>query len=243
MSNSSAPIFDPAAWSDFSFGQTQTNCYEYVLQNDDFLIHNPGTLLGHSGNTGWNTDSFETASNYFGEMATGDGLVEIDPAHPTPEGFYRVALYVSFEKDVINGNAADQIKGRFVDYHWVREDADGGLSHKAGFRPPERLERPKEGGFPLTVTSITEDYRIHYDLAREFIVPEGGIDVGIDAFLKTLPEEARQEVCKIGDNFSQLKNNKTALYIELNDPPEGAPLTNFLKNYNNCENSNPLVRF
>ena len=92
-----------------------------------------------------------------------------------------------------------------VDYHYVRQDADGSWSQKLGASAPSIFQEDA-GAVPSKVTMSETLYERTYVLSGYYYVPEGGIDVGLDAHferrlegdsalqlsLKSLKDEQRQ---------------------------------------------------
>lgn len=211
MSNPSAPNYEPEEWNSGN-DASQNNCYDYVLNNNDFMFNSPGVIGNFIPENG---TTFDDAAEVLVNGAISDGLQPLEPDENTPPGHYRVALYASANAD-----------GTYNSFHWVREDADGGLSHKMGHFAPERLDRPDQGNFP---TEIYYNQGLNYRIIGEFAVPQGGIDIGLDNFLKNLSEEARANVRQIIESHPRLREEIEIASMLATDPVENPLVKSFIE--------------
>lgn len=131
------PDFDPLAWARIA---AQVNCYTYALNSPEMGMSAPGNVANRRGQKmaefGLNAKDItaEAPFNDFVRAVIGaagaDGLEAIETLDDVKDGHYPVALYV--------GNAGGN------DFHWLRQDSDGGWSHKMGPDPVTRTDQTGE---------------------------------------------------------------------------------------------------
>lgn len=198
-----APHFDLLAWTQIpvpnasdpeaTAGRTMTgaNCYQYAIagsqpdgRNNVYTdprepITNPGTL-GHLALGGAYTpqDILEHSAADGLILASTEELPDM-PGHfavpPPRPGYYVVGIY---HKDRITEDG-----DREIDFHYVRQDRDGGWSEKAGSSPLSEvsrfLEPAADGGYqPLPVRHGEPTGNNFYTFAGYAYVPREGIDAG-----------------------------------------------------------------
>jgi hypothetical protein len=174
-SNPGAPIYNPNVWMT-QRDLAKVNCYEYAVagyRNRDA----PG--IANPGETKFIYNIFDDtkgmgriSANVLREFAVADGLTYAGATMPeAKKGSYVVAGYLQKYDHV------DQS----VDYHWMRQDADGRWSHKQGQKPVEQV-RDSNG---KAVTSAPETHD-NYKRIGFFQVPNDGLAVGYAAQLNNV---------------------------------------------------------
>lgn len=237
MGNSSAPEYEPEKWAD-----NASNCFEYAINNNDAFIFQPGTKKGLKFES-YRVDDY---TKQLMQFVIADGALPLADGEPAPKGFYAVAMYVAIETKVHYDSKGKPIKTEELadDYHFVREDADGGLSHKLGLNPVERLERPADGGFPKEIKA--NDVTYHY--TGSVAIVEGGLNIGLDSRLAEMPKlqqtlfseeqlsrKTRNEICKLGHQLDGLEFQ--AHTADPEDMPTDPVLHRFATEYNRCPKS------
>lgn len=166
--------------------QQANNCYAYSVNDDD----RAGSAAGYQAQPGERTrggawahtvDPMKAAN--FNALArqtiagnVSDGMIFTGRNAQSKEGYYRVALFLRpIAEDVRTMAAAS-------DYHYVRQDRDGGWSHKFGAFFVTKLDYANR---PI-VDPRTADMG-GYKFIGFFLVPEGGLDVGPAGEKKTRP--------------------------------------------------------
>lgn len=143
-----APKFFPGKWHRESY-QRFNNCYAYAVDDYRTTRHfpQPGEACGRPPK--------KISKQEVARAAIRDGLLWTkEPVQK--KGCYLVALLVS------EGN----------DYHWIRQDMDGGWSHKSG---DDRVSRLDFDDQPIDFPHLSEWEG--YKFACYFHVPKGGIRV------------------------------------------------------------------
>lgn len=113
----SGPVYNPGPWNDP--GHTHTNnCYSYACNN----LHPPGPWGKPQPGGNPNFSPGDCAD--IKVAARSDGLKNANKGN-CPCGYYRVRLYYT-----------PHFQGSpFPDYHWYRQDSNGGWSSKHGWEP------------------------------------------------------------------------------------------------------------
>jgi len=147
---SAAPPYEPGVWNN-EFVCGATNCYAYAA-NDPY-----GHLTGGFQMPGLASGEKLVAATP-GECircAESDGMIFIGDEPASCDGHYLVALRL----------------WQGVDFHWMRQDADGLWSHKTGNGPASRTDH---AGQPI-IDPRTAFLKYHHEFVGFFLVPEGGI--------------------------------------------------------------------
>lgn len=156
--------------------QQTNNCLAYST-NDRAHSFDPNDYQGHAGTrtmgeAAWSVDPYK-AKNYEAFVRQtvrgniSDGMIFTGKDMKSREGFYRVALYTRpIDKDVTQPVEA-------MDYHYIRQNRDGGWSHKFGAFPVNNLDY---AGKPITHPEKADMGA--YRFIGYFLVPQGGLDVG-----------------------------------------------------------------
>jgi RHS repeat-associated protein len=111
------PVYNPGPWNDP--GHTHTNnCYSYACNN----LHPPGPW--DKPQPGGNPNFYPLNCIQIKIAARADGLKNGDNGN-CPCGYYRVRLYFTPN---FQGSG-------YPDYHWYRQDSNGGWSSKHGWEP------------------------------------------------------------------------------------------------------------
>lgn len=126
---SSMPLYAPNAWNDCPrrcatvphrwHTQGSNNCYNYACNIITNSFAQPGREAGHPPQF-----PFTSTRSQILDGAMGDGLRPLGPEDPCPECCHKVC--VAFHPWLDSDD-------RITDYHWFRQDADGGWSHKPGW--------------------------------------------------------------------------------------------------------------
>ncbi|MFM9889512.1 MAG: hypothetical protein ACKVOE_02545 [Rickettsiales bacterium] len=170
---SDAPQFTPDAWNNPAIDKDGSNCFQYAFggskpdgsnQVYDEFVPDPGMksgLINHGNLLRW-----DSAGLINSVRADGFELHPPTKLPVSPPGSYVVGMYFS--------------EGH--DYHWVRQDADGGWSEKPGKGTTvQRYIKPSEDG---QYQALPERYHnTNYVLKGYVIVPKEGVDLGIEGFL------------------------------------------------------------
>ncbi len=186
--NPDAPKFTPELWKRKTGDSVMANCiaYAYSGSNPDgrnAVVDEAAPQLGYTA--GYLAVTPEMLSEKeLPELMQKEGLVwvgkkaaksepnrfEVPPVKP---GYYVVGLYLVKTPE---GNISDT-GGAVYDYHFVRQDADGGWSEKmAGAHVSRAFEPAKDGGYQALPNDHLEGYRF----AGYGYVPKHGIDAGIE---------------------------------------------------------------
>lgn len=156
--------------------QQTNNCLAYST-NDRAHSFDPNDYQGHAGtrtlgDAAWKVDPYK-AKNYEAFVRQtvrgniSDGMIFTGKEMKSREGFYRVALYTRpIDKDVTQPVEA-------MDYHYIRQNRDGGWSHKFGSFPVNNLDY---AGKPIRHPEKADMGA--YRFIGYFLVPQGGLDVG-----------------------------------------------------------------
>ena len=145
-----APPYEPGEWNSASI-QGMNNCYAYAVDDRRTTRDwpQPGGAVGRPYQCYTGPE--------VARAAIMDGLIPVGEPVQKP-GHYLVALLISPHDD----------------YHWARQDDDGGWSHKAGNGEVSRLDK---SGDPIVDPRAANWGR--YSFFCYFHVPKGGIKVEI----------------------------------------------------------------
>jgi len=183
-----APDFNPDAWNDPSVNRMATNCFQYAFAGSlkpsqlDKSVPNPGETSGNEFNR------VVASSDALLNALQTDGIDIVSKQLPPPKkGYYVVGLYFD-EGD---------------DFHWVRQDSDGGWSEKPGMGThAQRLYEPGPNG---QFQSLPADYRdvpgraqaSPYLFVGYAYAPKDGMSLGLEkniaAYLDKHPLDNRLE--------------------------------------------------
>lgn len=168
-----------------AFGyQAYSNCYTYAMNDRDGLTSKhknlegdePGTRGGTSSeNTDVNWDKirannardYEAYKKALMQGILDDGATAGGMDAEAKEGYYRVAVYAKKSPEGSPSSVPN------FDMHFVRENRDGGWSHKPGSMP---VTDKDSNGVPITDPKTADVGG--YDFLGYVQVPEGGLDVG-----------------------------------------------------------------
>jgi hypothetical protein len=235
--NPAAPKFTPNEWILDETGDrgqslaVASNCYQYAIagSNPDGSNRVFEEAIPNPGETSGTLFSLDTTADpkKFIKALEADGLkwagkpkdtnplaaisevIGYSPTPPAMRGHYLVGVYIE------NLRTAENPAGT-IDYHFVRQDADGGWSDKGGqgrevyvkrlIEPPTNGETPP---LPEIYAMDTAGTRSNYRLMGYAYVPEQGIDAGLEAPIKEVIQES---IAKTEDgchaNLAGLFNSK-----------------------------------
>lgn len=179
LHDNDAPAFTPDAWNkDFVNADLWgSNCYQYAAagskpdgSNQVFneAIPNPGELGGYKLTKDSKNPVTETNRVFQGLEADGIKSLQTTSSElpPKKDNHYLIGVYVA---------------GNWHDFHFVRQDSDGGWSHKPGTGAPiERLREPNANG---SYAPLPQNYG-DYTLVGYGYVPQKGIDLGPEKLLR-----------------------------------------------------------
>lgn len=213
--NPSAPAFEPGRWNDPSLDPAGSNCYQYALGGSEAdgsnklyneSIPNPGMLAGYYEQGNDFTNPTGMANRLMLDGLTVASTTQVPTA---PPGYYVAGFYLSQP-------TADN---RMGDFHWVRQDRDGGWSEKTGTNGiVQRVLEPAADG---TYQPLPPTLR-GYQLVGYVLVPERGIDLGIEQsmvrWLRDDPSAVQRyiDTMTMGD-VNRIRDTLTRKY------PESAP--------------------
>lgn len=219
--NVNAPKFTPDDW-DFSlpsFGLLSkdwrgANCFRYAFAGSNHDGSNkivkaptePGETSGYKllvdDKVGIDPGRLVTALHY-------DGIEFAPKSAGMPqekEGHYVVGIYLGIYKD------KQHPEREYPDYHFVRQDADGGLSSKAGIAiPVERFVEPPADG---TVAKFPEKFYDKYHLIGYAYAPKEGVKLGIEESVAIDIVNCKKE--KVEDAFFD-RHHASLLYKSIVD--------------------------
>lgn len=156
------------------------NCYTYAMNDRDRYNHggdSPGERAsGIPGSVDYSSPSLdhERTRDYEGYKAQllkgveADGAIIAGKDAAPLDGYYRVAVY-AMPPDKMPKSGDNS----WTDMHFVREDQDGGWSHKPGRTP---VTNKDQDGKPITDPKTAN--LGGYEFLTYVYVPEGGLDVG-----------------------------------------------------------------
>jgi len=173
----SAPSYDPSKWDKVHVAALEKklgplvspltpNCYAYAVNAATF--DGPGNSLGWNKNQLLPPRDLQDVQSAVIAGAKFDGLEFVGKNRPPPKpGTYLIAFYKCPRVDDSDAGAAN--------FHFVRQDSDGGWSHKPGSLPPRRTD-----WFGRKITDpATADLRLSsgrkYEFVGFFRVPERGL--------------------------------------------------------------------
>lgn len=160
--------------------QDYANCYSYAMNDPDRYSYqgdHPGARIE---DTPAYTKLFEEESrvererDYEGfkknllKQIEADGAIIGGPDAEPIAGYYRVAVYTMPPEKAPKGG-----DNPWSDFHFMREDAGGGWSHKPGSLP---VTNKDHNGKPMSDPKTAEIGG--YEFVSFIYVPEGGLDVG-----------------------------------------------------------------
>lgn len=180
------------------------NCYDYAVGGE--LHGRDDGLFSMPGQTRYMFDGFRMLTLLNDSRATvlneADGLQYAGKGASLPpkrEGHYLVAMYLapidstlhsftSGREILASTTKQDDALNRAAltgDFHYVRQDADGGWSEKRGAFAVTKFQE-NNGALPRSFTAA--NYRMgintQYHLQGYYYVPEGGVDVGTDVYFE-----------------------------------------------------------
>ncbi len=156
-----------------------SNCYTYAMNDKDGLDSPHKSVGGDSPGERINEalvddkDKANNAKDYAGykkallEGVLADGAVDGGADAGQKAGYYRVAVYAMRTPEGSPSSVPT------FDMHFVRENRDGGWSHKPG---SERVTDKDKDGKPIADPKTAN--LGGYDFMTYVYVPEGGLDVG-----------------------------------------------------------------
>lgn len=191
--NPDAPKFTPELWI---APDTKTearpkglsmaaNCYQYALggtaADGSNVIYNEA-IPEPGGTRGRILKNVNLTKELMVTMTELDKVKVVshdpDKLPPNKPGFYVTGIYVKNLRTKANPFGEQ-------DYHYVRQDSDGGWSGKEGYSSRKLVERyaePAEDGGYITLPKLYGT-RKEYSFVGYGYVPRGGIDAGIEAYL------------------------------------------------------------
>lgn len=157
--------------------QSTNNCYAYAANDrdkaksgTDFQAAPGNRTLGNAFVMKIDTKIAANYEHYVRHIIKGnvsDGMIFTGSEMGSREGYYRAALYMRrAERDTQSIHHAHE-------YHYIRQNRDGGWSHKYG---PLNVTDTDYSGRKIT-NPRTADMG-NYKFIGYFLVPQGGIDVG-----------------------------------------------------------------
>lgn len=167
----SAPRFEPDRWN---ARPEVANCYVYAANDfnprysDRYTGMDPGNFADFPADLDLSSNSgreMRRYANWLIEGAVRDGMQWTGNNATAAPGHYKIALFVA------PGNP-HSTREEHMDYHWVRQDADGTWSHKFGSQPVRNTD--------LAGRAITDPRRAafgNYRFVGFFDVPQGGINL------------------------------------------------------------------
>lgn len=190
--NPDAPKFTPEVWiakgskteEDPKGLAVSSNCYQYAVSGTDKagnnivydeVSPNPGETKGHL----MTPDSYDKKG--IKVLSSMDGLEIGSTNHkklpPNKAGKYIVAAYV---ENLATAKNPDGDK----DYHFIRQDSDGGWSEKQGLQNIALVQRYHEPAADGGYVTLPKKYGHSgsYKFVAYAYVPKQGIDGGMDAF-------------------------------------------------------------
>lgn len=188
--NPNAPKFTPEAWispgnSDMA---VMSNCYQYAIAGSkedglnqvyDEATPDPGEVAGVLTNNWYIPSTLRELVQMDGlELATQDYPAhgKVAPLPPPKAGHYIVGMYV---KDI---PPSEQYPEGEQDYHFIRQDSDGGWSHKLGKDPHDKVMRYIEPSSDAMYLPLPIKFN-GYSFAGYAYVPQEGIDGGPERIL------------------------------------------------------------
>ena len=145
----------------------RTNCYAYAVNDiGPFPIYHsasPGDTQGRHIDWKSLTHS-DQGKKYVRALIRGaesDGVQYIGGEPQYKDGYYLIAMLVKIEKN----HRDDQ-----MDVHFVRQDSDGGFSHKVNTVGVKRTDQ--DGGI---ISDPRVAYFLPYQFKGFFLVPQGGV--------------------------------------------------------------------
>lgn len=156
-----------------------SNCYTYAMNDKDGLDSPHKSIGGDLPGERINEsileakDKANSAKDYAGykkavlEGVLADGAEYAGADATEKKGYYRVAVYAKQSPEGSPSSVPN------FDMHFVRENRDGGWSHKPG---PEPVTDKDKDGKPITDPKTAN--LGGYDFLTYVYVPEGGLDVG-----------------------------------------------------------------
>ncbi len=179
-------------WEHF---RNSNNCYSYAC--NDLRDHKddpdggrpePGAACGYKMDNGFReydpikkTAVIGFSCEELSKAAVCDGLEKIECEAECPCGKYKVYsfLLIKKEKEII-GNLGEVSLNTGVDYHWVREDNGGTMSHKRGEFDVEQIQDTdsvKSGSTFKTGCLVSDWFCTEYKSCKNcFCVPDSGIE-------------------------------------------------------------------
>lgn len=180
--NPDAPQFTPELWKREDGSSVSANCIAYAYsgsKTDGTNIVSDESLPQLGYTAGYLTLSpdlltekgLEWLMEREGVEWAGKKPLKDNPnafeVPPAKSGHYLIGLYLH----------KDSAIGKSFDFHFVRQDADGGWSEKMASDPIERAFPPaKDGGYQ----PLINDHLRHYYFAGYGYIPKSGIDAGIE---------------------------------------------------------------
>lgn len=178
MSRAEVERFEPLARETYLAQgfQDYANCYSYAM-NDMDRYRQGGDVPGERGRFDFSSRSdsdYKTFQQELVKAIEADGAM-IGGANAQPlEGYYRVAVYT---RPPLPGGPQGDVPA--MDYHFVRENADGTWSQKEGAHPQTgagRVTNRDDTGAVITDPRAAALGR--YEFLTYAYVPQGGLDVG-----------------------------------------------------------------
>ncbi len=201
-------------------------CYTYAMNDNDGIDSwwagdsgRPGSraAVDQAMNEAENARDYPAFQKAVMKGLVADGASDAGPDALPKEGYYRVAVYTLYN-DKPSGDSG------LYDYHFVRENQEGGWSHKFGTTPVTDLDRDgKKIEDPKTANLG------RYQFIGFVYVPEGGLDVGSPHEPKTKPGsiEAKKyetSAAQIPDMDAMTAQVLSAMRLPSVSKPESAPI-------------------
>lgn len=182
--------------------QEAANCLVYAMNDHP---DSPAKTPGHAGERPRSKDNAKDPDTYRSALmadVVADGAIDGGPDAKPREGYYRVAVYSMYNPTPKGDN--DNV----FDMHFVRENRDGGWSHKFGSNPV--TTKDKSGND--IVDPVTADLGPYRFLSYVY-VPEGGLAVGPN----------RPPALQMNGQAQDIDALTAQVLESMRKPPESAP--------------------
>ncbi len=202
---------------DFGY-QEYATCFTYAMNDHDGIDSWWASETGRPGgraNAAGPIDDAVSNKDYPGFKAAlmkgliADGATEGGMDAKPREGFYRVAVYTLPNELVPKGDNSA------FDYHFVRENRDGGWSHKFGTHPVTDTDNAGQ-----KISDPRSANLGGYEFIGFVYVPEGGLDVGSPAEPKSKPGTPDPKPDPIAAQVTDLDAMTAQVLQNMRKPPE-----------------------